>query len=50
MNPEPSPDQERLFAAVVAPGIDRRILEIGCGTGRLHHRLLQPGAESVVGI
>ncbi len=45
------PNQEQLLAALRAQGIKgRRVLEIGCGTGRLHHRLLDEGAASVVGV
>lgn len=45
------PNQEQLLAALRAQGMEgRRVLDIGCGTGHLHHRLLDEGAASVVGI
>jgi len=45
------PNQEQLLAALRAQGIEgRRVLEIACGTGRLHHRLLDEGVASVVGV
>lgn len=45
------PNQEQLIAALRVQGIDgRRVLDIGCGTGHLHHRLLDEGAASVVGV
>lgn len=45
------PIQERLLAALRAQGLEgRRVLDIGCGTGHLHHRLLDEGAASVVGV
>ena len=45
------PSQEQLLAALRAQGIEgRRVLEIGCGVGHLHHRLLDEGAASVVGV
>ena len=44
-------NQEQLLAALRAQGLEgRRILDIGCGTGHLHHRLLDEGAASVVGV
>lgn len=44
-------NQEQLLAALRAQGIaGRRILDIGCGVGHLHHRLLDEGAASVVGV
>ncbi|MFC2077307.1 class I SAM-dependent methyltransferase [Candidatus Bipolaricaulota bacterium] len=43
--------QEQLFGALRARGIaGRSILEIGCGTGGLLHRLLEEGARSAVGV
>ena len=43
--------QQRLFNALRARGIaGLRILEIGCGVGRLHRRLIEEGAASAVGI
>ena len=43
--------QQLLFDALKARGIEgRSVLEIGCGTGGLHHRLLAAGASSAVGI
>ena len=43
--------QQRLFDALKTRGIDgRSVLEIGCGTGGLHHRLLAEGAASVTGV
>ena len=43
--------QEELLAALCAQGIaGSSILEIGCGTGHLHHRLLDEGAASAVGV
>ena len=46
-----SPDQEKLLADLLSQGIEgSTVLDIGCGTGRFHHRLLQEGASSVVGV
>ncbi len=43
--------QQTLFDALIARGVgNRSILEIGCGAGRLHQRLLQEGASTAVGI
>jgi 2-polyprenyl-3-methyl-5-hydroxy-6-metoxy-1,4-benzoquinol methylase len=43
--------QQLLFDALKARGIEgHSVLEIGCGTGGLHHRLLAEGASSVTGI
>ena len=43
--------QQLLFDALKAQGIDgRTVLEIGCGTGGLHHQMLLDGASSAVGI
>jgi magnesium-protoporphyrin O-methyltransferase len=43
--------QEQLLAALRVQGIKgRSVLDIGCGTGYLHHRLLEEGAASVVGV
>ena len=48
---ELEPNQEQLLAALRSQGLGgRRVLEIGCGTGHLHHRLLDEGAASVVGV
>ena len=45
------PNQQQLLASLRAQGLEgRRILDIGCGKGRLHHRLLEEGAASVVGV
>jgi 2-polyprenyl-3-methyl-5-hydroxy-6-metoxy-1,4-benzoquinol methylase len=45
------PNQEQLLAALRAQGLEGcRVLDIGCGTGHLHHRLLDEGAASVVGV
>ena len=45
------PNQEQLLAVLRAQGLEsRRVLDIGCGTGHLHHRLLDEGAASVVGV
>jgi cyclopropane fatty-acyl-phospholipid synthase-like methyltransferase len=45
------PNQEQLLAALRAQGLEgRRVLDIGCGAGHLHHRLLDEGAASVVGV
>lgn len=43
--------QRILFDALRARGVDgQTILEVGCGDGRLHRRLLELGASSAVGI
>ena len=43
--------QQLLFDALKAQGIEgRSVLEIGCGTGGLHHQMLLEGAASAVGI
>jgi magnesium-protoporphyrin O-methyltransferase len=43
--------QQLLFDALVARGIQGlSVLEIGCGVGRLHQRLLLDGAAAAVGI
>jgi magnesium-protoporphyrin O-methyltransferase len=45
------PNQRQLLAALRAQGIaGRTVLDIGCGTGHLHHVLLDEGAVSVVGV
>jgi len=44
-------DQQILFSALLDRGIEgRSLLDVGCGTGRLHHRLLAEGASSAVGV
>ena len=46
-----SPDQEELLAGLRSQAIEgRTVLDIGCGTGRFHHRLLQEGAVSIIGV
>lgn len=43
--------QEQLLVALRGQGIaGRSVLEIGCGTGGLLHRLLQEGAKSAIGV
>jgi magnesium-protoporphyrin O-methyltransferase len=44
-------NQEQLLASLRTQDIRAcRILDIGCGAGHLHHRLLEEGAASVVGV
>jgi magnesium-protoporphyrin O-methyltransferase len=44
-------DQQRMLDAVVQAGIDgASVLDIGCGVGVLHHRLLGRGADRAIGI
>ncbi|MFC2095118.1 class I SAM-dependent methyltransferase [Candidatus Bipolaricaulota bacterium] len=43
--------QQVILDALIARGIEgRSILEIGCGTGGLHHQLLAEGAASAIGV
>src|SRR5215470_11763244 len=45
------PSQQQLMSGLLASGVsDASLLDIGCGTGYLHHRLLQAGAASAVGV
>src|SRR5262245_7007595 len=45
------PSQQQLMNGLLASGIsDATLLDIGCGTGYLHQRLLQAGAKSAVGV
>jgi SAM-dependent methyltransferase len=45
------PSQKQLMRALTSSGFsDAIVLEIGCGTGYLHQRLLQAGAASAVGV
>ena len=47
----PEPVQCKLLAGLAAAGIDgASVLEVGCGTGYLHRRLLADGAAYAVGI
>lgn len=43
--------QTQLFEGIARSGFrDATVLEIGCGVGYLHQRLLQEGAQSAVGV
>jgi magnesium-protoporphyrin O-methyltransferase len=45
------PSQKQLVEGLTRSGFDgARLLEIGCGVGYLHQRLLQAGATSAVGV
>ena len=45
------PSQEQLMKGLTRDGFNgAALLEIGCGTGYLHQRLLQAGAASAVGV
>ena len=45
------PSQKQLMDGLMSSGFrDASVLDIGCGTGYLHQRLLQAGAASAVGI
>jgi 2-polyprenyl-3-methyl-5-hydroxy-6-metoxy-1,4-benzoquinol methylase len=45
------PSQKQLFEGLIKSGINgATLLEIGCGVGYLHQRLLQAGAASATGI
>jgi len=45
------PSQKQLMKGLTISGIsDATLLEIGCGTGYLHQRLLQDGAARAVGV
>ncbi len=45
------PSQKQLMHALTSRGLsDAQLLEIGCGTGYLHQRLLRAGAASAVGV
>ena len=49
--PDLEPNQRQLLELLRAQGIaGRSVLEVGCGKGRLHRRLLDEGATSVVGV
>ena len=45
------PSQKQLMEGLMSSGLnDARLLDIGCGTGYLHQRLLQAGAGRAVGV
>jgi len=45
------PSQKQLMDGLMSSGFrDASVLDIGCGTGYLHQRLLQAGAASAVGV
>ena len=45
------PSQRQLMKGLMSSGFsDASLLDIGCGTGYLHQRLLQAGAERAVGV
>lgn len=45
------PSQKQLMKGLMSSGIsDASLLDIGCGTGYLHQRLLQAGAARAVGV
>jgi 2-polyprenyl-3-methyl-5-hydroxy-6-metoxy-1,4-benzoquinol methylase len=45
------PSQRQLMNGLMGSGLsDASLLDIGCGTGYLHQRLLQAGAASAVGV
>jgi magnesium-protoporphyrin O-methyltransferase len=45
------PSQEQLMKGLMSSGFSHAsLLDIGCGTGYLHQRLLQAGAETAVGV
>ena len=45
------PSQRQLMKGLMSNGLsDASLLDIGCGTGYLHQRLLQAGAASAVGV
>jgi len=45
------PSQKQLMKGLISSGLsDASLLDIGCGTGYLHQRLLQAGAASAVGV
>ncbi len=47
----PEPVQRKLLAALAAAGVGgASVLELGCGTGYLHRRLLAAGAATAVGV
>ena len=50
VRPKLDSTQQALFDALQARGVEgKTILEVGCGDGRLHRRLLEEGATSAVG-